>query len=41
MIVVTRSIVKEADEPSNTNSDSIDTNSKAEGEEGKPVMTKI
>jgi hypothetical protein len=41
MIVVTRSIVKEADEPSDTNSDSTDTDSEVEGEGGKAVMTEI
>jgi hypothetical protein len=41
MIVVTRSTVKEVDELSNTNSDSTDTDSKVEGEEGKPVITEI
>jgi hypothetical protein len=41
VIVVIRSIVKEADEPSDTNSDSADTNSEAEGEGGKPVITEI
>jgi hypothetical protein len=41
MMVVARSTVKEADEPSNTNSDSTDTNSEAEGKGGKPVMTEM
>jgi hypothetical protein len=40
-MVVTRSIVKEADEPSDTNSDSTDTDSEAEGEGGKPAITEI
>jgi hypothetical protein len=40
-MVVIRSIVKEADEPSDTNSDSMDTDSEAEGEGGKPVITEI
>jgi hypothetical protein len=40
-MVVTRSIVKEADEPSDTNSDSTDTNSEAEGEEGEPAITEM
>jgi hypothetical protein len=41
MIVVVRSIVKEVDEPSDTNSDSTDTDSEVEGEGGKAVMTEI
>jgi hypothetical protein len=41
MMVVTRSTVKEADEPSDTNSDSADTDSEAEGEGGKPAITEM
>jgi hypothetical protein len=41
MMVVARSTVKEADEPSDTNSDSADTDSEAEGEGGKPAMTEM
>jgi hypothetical protein len=41
MIVVARSIVNRVDESSNTKSDSIDTDSRVEGEEGKLVTTEI
>jgi superfamily II DNA helicase RecQ len=41
MMVVARSTVKEADEPSDTNSDSADTDSEAEGEGGKAAMTEM
>ena len=41
MIVVARLTVNRVDELSNTKSDSIDTNSRVEGEERKPATTKI
>jgi hypothetical protein len=41
IMVVVRSTVKEADEPSDTNSDSADTDSEVEGEGGKAAMTEM
>jgi hypothetical protein len=41
MLAVTRSTVKEADEASDAESDSADTDSEAEGEGGEPAMTEI
>lgn len=41
MIVVARSTVKEADEASDTESDSTDTDSEAEGDRGEPAMTEM
>ena len=41
MIRVARSTVKEADEPSNTNSDGTDTDSEVEDEGGKPAITEM
>jgi hypothetical protein len=41
MIAVARSTVNRADESSDTESDSIDTDSRAEGKEGKPAITEI
>jgi len=40
-MVVARSTVNRADESSDTESDSTDTDSRAEGEEGKPATTEI
>jgi hypothetical protein len=41
MMVVARSTVKEADEASDTKSDSADTNSEIEGDRGEPAMTEM
>ena len=41
MMGVARSTVKEADEPSDTNSDGTDTDSEVEDEGGKPAITEI
>jgi hypothetical protein len=41
MMAVARSIVKEPDDPIDTNSYSTDTDSEAEGEEEKPPMTEM
>jgi hypothetical protein len=41
MIAVARSTVKEADESSDTENDSTNTDREAEGEEGKPAITEI
>ena len=40
-MVVARSTVKEADEPSDTNSESTNTESEVEDEGGKPAMTEM
>jgi hypothetical protein len=41
MIVVAGSTVKEADEASDTKSDSIDIDSEAEGDRGEPAITEM
>jgi hypothetical protein len=41
MIVVARSTVKEAEEVSNTESDSADKDSEVEGDRGEPAITEM